>query len=271
MEVLVVGAIPEVNSFECVGSGMGMHQINQHFDVFAVGVVNQLLELAGSAEPAGDCKEVGDVISERPVVGMLEYAHKLDNVVPEAVDTVHHSLPERPKAVHFGFDTAHPHVTLVYLQPLVGPDGIGMLKLVTILDVDSIVAQIGVLVSEVNPGRDTVLIASVCQHHMCLHPGILRDLFALQSELPQSEIVLSGITNYLLGKVLHPIPPVELPEEVDALGAGRPLPIDKAVALPMNPISLVCLGKVMEPTGCLIELLDGRIVAIPQFMEVALS
>ena len=63
---------------------MTLHEVHNHGNAQAVGFVNELLEFIGCAESAGGCKEVGDVIAETAVVGMLLNGHHLNAVVAVA-------------------------------------------------------------------------------------------------------------------------------------------------------------------------------------------
>lgn len=64
------------------------------------------------------CKEIGDMVAKRAIVGMLLYSHDLDGIVSQVSYPWQHLLPEAGVTVDFGLCRAHSHVALI------NPEGI---------------------------------------------------------------------------------------------------------------------------------------------------
>lgn len=140
VEVLVLGAVPEVDALEHILGGVGVHEVDDHLDAPPMGLVDQLLELVGLAETTGDTEEVADVVAEGSVVGVLQDGHQLNHIVAALLHQGQDVVLEISEGVDFGLDAAHAHMGLVDLDVLAIPFGFGVLELIiSQLDVDPIV------------------------------------------------------------------------------------------------------------------------------------
>ena len=90
-----------------------MDDIHQHDQSQSMGLINHRLELIRRSAATAGGKEIGHVVSEAPVIGMLLNGHDLDGIVTEFANSGQHLFSELEIAVHFGLLTRHPHVTLV--------------------------------------------------------------------------------------------------------------------------------------------------------------
>lgn len=191
VEVLVVGAVPHVYALVCVGCCVGVNEVDQHFQAFRVGVVHHLFEIPGSSTPAGDREEVGYMISERSVVGVLHYPHQLDCVVALIHHPVDYVILEIGVAVHFRLNTAHPDVTLVDLQLVVGPCRIWEPEFVVVLEKYTVVAGVLVLNCIRNPGGYPILPGAISQLHVSFKFGELWNDLSSENKLPSSIRILN--------------------------------------------------------------------------------
>lgn len=65
---------------------------------------------------AADRKEVGDMVAEGAIVGMLLQGHDLDGIVPQLANAWQHGHPEVQVAVHARLLAGHPNVGLIDAQ-----------------------------------------------------------------------------------------------------------------------------------------------------------
>lgn len=81
VKIMVIGPIPHVQPLTDIFDRVGMNKINQHLNIFRVGIIDQLFQIIRRPKLAGRRKEVADMVPERSVIGMLGYRHHLDHVV----------------------------------------------------------------------------------------------------------------------------------------------------------------------------------------------
>ena len=87
VEVLARIATEVAKTFKLVLYGMRMNDIHDDGKAHIVGIVDEVLQLVGSTETAGGCKEVRNVITERAIVWMLLDGHNLNGSVAKSCDT----------------------------------------------------------------------------------------------------------------------------------------------------------------------------------------
>ena len=92
--------------------------------------------------------------------------------------------------MYLWLDPTHAHMALVDLQSLVRPFRVIVFELVSVLDVNSIIAEICVLACKIYPGWNPVFVATVGQEDMGLNLRIVRYFFVVDAELPQPKIIL---------------------------------------------------------------------------------
>ena len=83
IEVQVVRAVEVGQALGLVVHAVAVDDVHHHGDALAVGVVHQALELLGRAEAGAQGEEIGHLVAEGTVVGMLLQGHDLEGVVAE--------------------------------------------------------------------------------------------------------------------------------------------------------------------------------------------
>ena len=90
VEILVVAAVEASESFHLVFYGVGMHDVHNHGNAAAVGVIDETFQLVGRAEAARSGVEARHVVAERPVVWVFLNRHNLDGVIAVFFDARQH-------------------------------------------------------------------------------------------------------------------------------------------------------------------------------------
>ena len=83
IEVQMVGAVEVREALGLVVHAVAVDDVHHHGDALAVRVVHQALELFRRAETGAQGVEIGHLVAEGAVVGMLLQGHDLEGVVPE--------------------------------------------------------------------------------------------------------------------------------------------------------------------------------------------
>lgn len=83
--------------------------------------------------------------------------------------------------MYLWLDPTHAHMALVDLQSLVRPFRVIVFELVSVLDVNSIIAEICVLACKIYPGWNSVFVATVGQEDMGLNLRIVRYFFVVDA------------------------------------------------------------------------------------------
>ena len=78
-----------------------MDNVEDNGNALAVGSIDEFLELFGSAEARRGCEEVGHLVAERAVIGMLLHGHQLYHIIAEFFYSRNDILLELPVGGHF--------------------------------------------------------------------------------------------------------------------------------------------------------------------------
>jgi hypothetical protein len=79
-------SIKHVQPIQYILGSMRMNDVQQHSDPVTMRSINQLLQLLRGSTPTGGSKEVGNLVTETGVVGVLHDGHELDGVVAQVSD-----------------------------------------------------------------------------------------------------------------------------------------------------------------------------------------
>ena len=112
-EVEVLAAVELAQAFRDVLDAVGVDDVHDHGDAEAMGLVHQGLELLRGPEAGAQGEEVGDLVAEGTVVGVLLEGHDLDHVVAELRDARQHVAAEIVEGGDFLLLRAHADVALV--------------------------------------------------------------------------------------------------------------------------------------------------------------
>ena len=107
------GAVKEVDALGHIAHGVGVDQVQHHPQSQLMGPVHQVLEVLRRAEPAGGREEVGHLIAEAGVVGVLHHRHQLDGVVATGADPGQRVVGKFPVAADLSLLLGHAHMGLV--------------------------------------------------------------------------------------------------------------------------------------------------------------
>ena len=116
---LTWNTIEIAETFQFIFHSMGMNEVHNHFHPPSVCIVNERFEFVGRTEPAGSSKEIGDMVTERAVIGVLLYRHDLDAVVAEFGYTRQDVTAEFLVTAHFLLLRTHADVTFVDKERLI--------------------------------------------------------------------------------------------------------------------------------------------------------
>ena len=102
MEELPDSAVEHIDALGGVLDGVGVDQVQQDPDAHRVGLVDQILQVLGFAEPGGCGIEVGHLVTERAVIGMLHDGHELNGVVAGFFDMIQGDVGKFPVSAERG-------------------------------------------------------------------------------------------------------------------------------------------------------------------------
>ena len=253
IEVYVLPSVEKAEAFSLIVDAVGMHYIHNHGDPQAMGVVDEGLELFRRPESGRQGVEVGHLVSERPVVGMLLEGHYLEGVIPHLGHVREHILAELLESGDFLLLGRHSYVAFVderigtfagsRILPLVFYGGVPDLGTEDlghrVLDRTGDVCR-KPFSSSARPFDIKFVEFPVAEEH--------RRQFYLPVAAPQGSQFISR----------RPFPVVELPDEVHPVGIGRPLP--------ENP------GAVIASVESVIDVIvhhigDGSVTGYPLFQR----
>ena len=113
VEVKVIRAVKKGQAFVRVLDAMAVDDVHDYGNALAVGVVYQCLEFIRGAEAGTQGKEIGHLIAEGAVIGMLLQSHDLDGVVAEFLNARKDIPAEFLEGAHFLLFCCHADVALV--------------------------------------------------------------------------------------------------------------------------------------------------------------
>mmetsp|Transcript_12422 Transcript_12422/g.37369 ORF Transcript_12422/g.37369 Transcript_12422/m.37369 type:complete len:439 (-) Transcript_12422:393-1709(-) len=284
VEVHGLSAVEHVDAVVGVLAGVAVHDVHQHHQPQPVSLVDHRLQLVRGAAPATGRKEVGDVVAEGTVVGVLLHRHDLDGVVAQRPDARQHVVLEVRVAVDLGLLAAHTHVALVDAQrtwpvrarPLEGvafvrhqlAGGALLLGLVVhAVELDLIVLLGGPL----DPGGDTLHPLSIRRLQPRLDLGLVLNGLAAVCAVRQEQLPHTEVIAYRPVVVLG-VPRVEFAHQCDSPCAGGPLAVPDALhavlLAAVEPVVLVPLAEFRQPALVLVDGVPHTLVRVPPVPEV---
>ncbi|MPM46992.1 hypothetical protein SDC9_93699 [bioreactor metagenome] len=93
---------------------MGVDNVHYDCNSKPVGLINQLLKLFGSPEPRTHCVKPRNLVSERTIVRVFLYGHKLDSVVSEGCYVGQNVLLEMGKTCNGRLFGSHTYMSFIY-------------------------------------------------------------------------------------------------------------------------------------------------------------
>ena len=252
-EIHASGTVKIIQTFRLILHGMGMHHIQQHGDVQAVRLVNQVLQILRRAETGGRSEKGGNVIAEGAIIGMLLDGHQLDGIVAQFGNAGENFIRKLPVRMHALLFPAHAHMRLVnerHLYPgrvkAVVPPFIGVLRHPYL---PGKIISGGVLHGPGDPRGNTVLPRAVRADHVHLHLLPVGQRVRRQRYLPHAALIPHQ-------RVALPVPAVEIPRQEQSAGGGRPFPVrpcprlritvEAVIAVPLR-IPLQRAGTLADP------------------------
>ena len=122
VEELPFGAVKHIDALGGVLDCMGVHHIQQHPDAHFMGLVHQILQILRLAKPGGRGKEIGDLIAEGAIIGMLHNGHELDGVVAGLLHMGQDIVGKLPVRAYLALLLRHTHMGFVDVHPLLTPE-----------------------------------------------------------------------------------------------------------------------------------------------------
>ena len=241
VEELPGGAVEHIDALGGVLDGVGMDNIQQDLDAHLVSLVDQVLQILGLAEPGGSGIEVGDLVAEGAIVGMLHDSHELDGVVAGLLHMGQGDVSEFPVGANLALFLGHADMGLVDVQALVGLEAlVGPLELVGGIND---LADEGVILLVLN-GTAAVQGQMLGAGHVGVHDGldlaaVPQGVLALQVQLPVSVIQLGhGVAGL--------VPIVELALQVQLISGGGPLTVDPAGLGAVEAVVVICICEIIQ-------------------------
>ncbi len=227
VEVLVQGAVEAAEALDLVGGGVGVNQVHDHRDPLTVGGVHQGLQVLGGPEAGAGRKEIGHLVAERGVVGVLLNGHELDGVVAGAHDARQNCGGELAPGPDFLLSLGHADVDLVdercrgrpakvRVAPGIGRGG------APDLGVED--QGFGVLNDPAGEGRDTVAAPPRPVDAQPVEVAVPQQALR-QAQLPDVPGLLA-----LERETFQFLPAGRVPDQENPLGIRRPLAQDPLVA-----------------------------------------
>ena len=241
VEELVVGAVKLVDALPGIFGGVGMDHVQKHRQTQLMGLVHQGLQFLRGAEAGGGGKEIGHLVAEGGIIGMLHNGHDLDGIVAQSLDPGQNPLPKFIIGTHPGLLLGHANVALIDVEGLLRLEiPVGPVKFLLRRVDDGTPAHVpGVLHHIVGIERNPVQLPALTRHDG-------HDLLAVpQGVLPGQEYLEDAVFQLLHGAAV-PVPVVKVTGQVHGLRAGGPLPVDPAVAAPMDAVEQMAVGKVRK-------------------------
>ena len=241
VEELPGGAVEHIDALSGIAHGVGVHHVQQDANAHGMGLVHQIFQVLGLAEPGRRGEEAGHLIAEGAVVGVLHDGHELHSVVARLLDAVEGIVGELPIGADSAFLLRHAHMGLVDVQ-LVFPDKAGVRPVEGFPVVGDLALEgDGLLVLHHPAGvQGDVLRAG----HVGVHHGF--DLAALPQGVVAGQVQLPVAVFELLQRMGGLVPAVEFALQVQLVGAGGPLPIVPAAVNVMEAVVIVGVGEVVQ-------------------------
>ena len=240
IEVLVVAAIEAAKSLKLIFHGVRVHNVHNHGNSHAVGIVDEVLQVVGCAEAARCSIEARYVIAKRAVVGVLLDSHNLNGIISVGCHARQHIGAELVVASHSLLISCHTYVALIdeqwrciwlevfYLE-FVGSCGIPHLSREDV--------GLFVLHHAGGIGRHTLAFSTIPVHAQLVEVAMVQSL-RLHYQLPGT------VVDARHAEVLSFFPIVEVAHHIDFSGIRCPLTQHPALAGLVQAEKLVGVGEV---------------------------
>ena len=116
MEILVTRTVEITETFQFILNSMAMHEVHDDVDTATMGIIDEGLQFIGRTETRGSGKEIGYMVSERAVIGVLLDGHDLDAVIAQFVNTRQHISTELFVGIHFLLLGGHTDMAFVDIE-----------------------------------------------------------------------------------------------------------------------------------------------------------
>ena len=120
VEELVVGAVKLVDALPGVLAGVGVDHIQKHRNAQLMSPVDEGFQLLRCAEPGGGGEEVGHLIAEGGIVGVLHNGHNLNGGIAQLLDPGKGIFHELPVGAHLPLLLGHADVAFVDIELVLG-------------------------------------------------------------------------------------------------------------------------------------------------------
>ena len=241
VEELPGGAVEHVDALGGVLHGVGVDHVQQHTNAHFVGLIHQVFQVLGLAEPGGGGEEVGDLVAEGAVVGMLHNGHELDGVVARLLDSGQGVVGELAVGAHLTLLLGHTHVGLVDVQLVLAYEILVRPRedLPVVDDLAGKGQGLGVLDHPVGVQGDMLGAGHIGVHNSFDLAALPQSVVALQEDFP---VAVSDVGQGMAGLV----PAVEVTLQVQLVGAGRPLPVDPAALHMVEAEVVMGVGELVQ-------------------------
>ena len=230
IEVQVVPPVEAAQAFGLVAHGVRVDYIHNDGNAPCVGVIDKCLELLRSAEAGAESKEIGHLIAERPVVGMLLQGHYLKDVVAQGSHSRKDLKAELLECADLLLLAAHSYMALV--DERMGPaSDLAVLphirRGVPYLGAEQL--GLGILDSPCHIGGQPLSPSARPLYPQFVQISVMQE----HRGQPKLPVALSYRGESIS---LYPFPIVEISNQKDAGGIGSPLPYHPLLTFPMERI-----------------------------------
>ena len=182
VEKLPGRTVEHIDSFGGILHRVGMDHIQKHPDPHGMGGVYKIFQVLGSAEPTGRGKEIGHLIAEASIIGMLHNGHELYGIVTIGLDTRQDLIGKFPVGPDLALLLGHAHMGFVYIQRILSTKitvGPGILLFI-IGDLSAPGNGFGILHHPAGIQRDVLRALHIGIHHRLNTAALPEGIFSLK-------------------------------------------------------------------------------------------
>ena len=239
VEELPGGTVEHVDALGGVLHRMGVDHVQQNPQSQLMGLVHQIFQILGLAEPGRGGIEAGHLIAEGAVVRMLHNGHELHRVISGFFDLRQNLVCKFPVGADFPGFLGHTYMGFVNVQFvlsykfLIRPG-----KCIPVIyNFAGKGNGFGVLHHPAGVQRDMFRAGHVGIHNGLYLTAFPQGIIALQVQLPVT-------VAHMLQRVTGFVPAVEVALQIQLVCAGSPLPVVPAAVYMVKSIIIVCVGKI---------------------------
>ena len=241
VEELPGGAVEHIDALGGVLHGVGVDHVQQHAQPHFVGLVYQVFQVLGLAEPAGGGIEVRHLIAEAAIVGVLHNGHELDGVVARFLHSGQHQVRKLPISANLALLLGHAHVGLVNIEGILPAEAL-IRPRKGFLVVRHLAQPVdGAIFLDHPAGIERDVPGAL---HKSIHHGL--HLAALPQGVVPGQVELPVAVAKVFQGMGRGVPVVKFAGEVELVGAGSPLPIVPAPGHMVEAEVFVGIGEFTE-------------------------